>query len=223
MKKSAIALAGLGALSFLGTARAEVGMTASVSTVGLGVHYSFPVGTALNGRIGLNALRRSDTDSTNDVDYDFKLKLATVDALVDYFPMKGGFRVTGGIVYNGNKFEANGRPKSNGTYTFNGRTYPAAAVGSVNAEVTFNKLAPYLGIGWGNAVAADKTWGFSVDVGAIFQGSPKSALSNRGCTATAPICSQIASDVQVENRSFQAEMEDFKVLPVVRVGVSIKF
>ncbi len=223
MKKYAIAIACLAALSAQGTARAEVGVTASVSTIGVGLHGSVPLKPSINARFGFNALRYSTEENTNDVNYDFKLKLATVDALVDYFPMDGAFRVTGGVVYNGNEFEGTGRPKGNGTYTFNGSTYPASSVGSVVGEVTFKKLAPYLGLGWGNAVAADKGWGFSTDIGVIFQGKPKSSLSNRGCTATAAVCTQIASDIQAENRSLQAEMDDFKTLPVIRVGVSYKF
>lgn len=223
MKHTVIAIACLSALCFNATARAEVGVTASVSTIGLGLHASIPLKAAWNARFGVNALSSSTDESTNDVDYDFKFKLATVDALVDYFPMEGAFRVSGGIVYNGNKFEASGRPKANGTYTFNGRTYAASTVGRLDAEVTFNKVVPYLGIGWGNPVAADKGWGLSSDIGVVFQGKPKSALSNRGCTATATVCAQIASDLQVENRSLQAEMDDFKLLPVVRVGVSYKF
>jgi len=223
MKKFVIAATCLTALTFQSSALAEIGVTASVSTIGVGVHASIPLKAAWNARFGVNALSRSTDGNTDDVDYDFKLKLATVDALVDYFPMNGGFRVTSGIVYNGNKFEATGRPKGNGTYTFNGNTYMASSVGSVNAEVTFKKVAPYLGIGWGNAVAADKGWGFSGDVGILFQGAPKSALSNRGCTASAAVCNQIGTDVQAENRSLQSEMDDFKLLPVVRIGVSYKF
>lgn len=211
------------AFAVQGTACAEVGVTASVSTIGLGLHASIPLKAAWNGRFGVNALSHSTVENTDDVDYDFDLKLATVDALVDYFPMDGGFRVTGGVVYNGNKFQASGRPRGNGTYTFNGNTYPAASVGSLDADVTFNKLAPYFGIGWGNAIAANKGWGFSADVGAIFQGTPKSSLSNSGCRASTAVCAQIATDVRAENQSLQAEMDDFKLLPVVRVGVSYKF
>jgi len=212
----------LTALTFQ-TATAEVGVTASVSTIGLGLHASFPMAPAWHARFGVNGLSQSTEENTNDVDYDFKFKLAMVDALVDYFPMDGAFRVTGGVVYNGNKFDASGRPRGNASYTFNGNTYPVSVVGRLEAEVRFNKVAPYLGIGWGNPVAANKGWGFSSDVGVVFQGTPKSAVSNRGCTGNAALCNRIAADVRAEGQSLQAEMDDFKLLPVVRVGVSYKF
>jgi hypothetical protein len=223
MKTKVFALGVLVTLSTLSAAHAEVGVTASLGTTGAGFHLSMPVLEKINARVGLNGLSFSRDGNTDNVDYDFKLKMATVDALLDYFPMNGGFRVTGGIVYNGNKIDANGRPSGNGTYTINGHVYPASAVGSLNGRIDFRKVAPYLGIGWGNAVAKDKGWGFSSDIGVLFQGEPKTSLTNNGCTASATDCTQIAADVAVENRSLQDEVSSFKAYPVLRVGVSYKF
>lgn len=218
-----IVLGALVTLSAMTAAHAQVGVTGSVGTTGVGLHVSVPVAQQLNARFGVNGLGYSHDGSTSDVDYDFKLKMRTVDALLDYFPMNGGFRLSGGIVYNGNKIDANGRPNATGTYTLNGRTYAAATVGTLNGQIDFRNIAPYLGIGWGNAVAKEKGWGFSADLGVLFQGSPRTSLSNTGCTAPAPVCAQIASDVAAENRSLQDEAKDFKAFPVVRVGVSYKF
>ena len=111
MKKTSTAFALLAALSLQATAHAaDIGLTVGVGTAGVAVHLSTPVSESFNVRLGYNGLSRSTDDSTDDVDYDLKLKLATVDALVDYFPMQGAFRLSAGLVYNGNKFEGNGRP-----------------------------------------------------------------------------------------------------------------
>lgn len=222
MKSKAFALAGLVASLTFGPAHAEAGITASAGTTGAGLHLSVEVAERMNARFGLNGLSYSRDGNTNNVDYDFRLKMATVDALVDYFPTDGGFRFSGGVVYDGNKIDANGRP-ANGTYSLNGHLYPAAAVGSLNGQIEFRKAAPYLGIGWGNAVSKEKGWGFSSDIGVLFQGTPQSALINRGCTATSSVCTQIAADVAVENRSLQDEVSKFKAFPVLRVGVSYMF
>lgn len=223
MNQPSIGLTVLLALSALATAHADTGITASVGTTGAGLHISTPVAAALNARVGINGLSISRDGNTSNVDYDYKLKMATIDALLDYFPMGGAFRVTAGLAYNGNKIDVHGRPKSSGTYTLNGNVYPAAAVGSLNGKVDFNKVAPYLGIGWGNAVAADKGWGFSTDIGVLFQGSPNASLSNTGCTALAAVCSRIATDVAAEERSLKDDTDSFKAYPVLRVGVSYKF
>ncbi|HJW54208.1 MAG TPA: hypothetical protein VJ577_02955 [Burkholderiaceae bacterium] len=64
--------------------------------------------------------------------YDCKLKLQSFDALLHWFPGDNQFRLSGGIVYNGNKIDAVGKPNASGSYTINGNTYSAA-----NADVLF--------------------------------------------------------------------------------------
>lgn len=182
-----------------------------------------PLQPNLNARFGVNALSYSYDGSTSDVNYDFKLKLRTFDALLDYFPMAGAFRVSGGLVYNGNKLDATGRPNAGATYTINGNTYAAASAGVINGNIDFRNLAPYIGIGWGNAASAQKGWGFSSDLGVMFQGSPRTTLTNTGCTAGAVICSRLAADLARENASLADDVSSFKAYPVLRVGVSYRF
>ena len=222
MKKLYLAvLAGAASMS---AAAADFGLSVEAGTTGLGIHAVVPVQKQLNARIGTSLLNYSFDGSTSNVDYDFKLKLKTLDALLDWYPADGAFRFTGGVVYNGNKITANGRPTAAGTYTLNGNTYTAASAGTLNGQVDFRNFAPYLGIGWGNAVAGDKAgFGFNADLGVLFQGSPRTSLANNGCTAPAPVCTQLAADVAAENVRLRDEVKDFKAYPVLRVGVSYRF
>lgn len=221
-KKTALACL-LAGLSIAGAASAQVGVTGSLGTTGVGVHASIPVMPQVNARIGVNALRYNYDGSTSDLDYDFKLKLRTFDALLDYYPQGTGFRLTGGVVFNGNKVDAVGRPTPAGTYTLNGRTYSAASAGTLDGRIDFRNVAPYLGIGWGNAVAKEKGWKFAADLGVMFQGSPRTSLTNVGCTAPAPVCAQLAADVAAENQRLNEEAEDIKYYPVLRLGASYSF
>lgn len=222
MKKLYLAvLAGAASMS---AAAADFGLSVEAGTTGLGIHAVVPVQKQLNARIGTSLLNYSFDGSTSNVDYDFKLKLKTLDALLDWYPADGAFRFTGGVVYNGNKITANGRPTAAGTYTLNGNTYTAASAGTLNGQVDFRNFAPYLGIGWGNAVAGDKAgFGFNADLGVLFQGSPRTSLANNGCAAPAPVCAQLAADVAAENVRLRDEVKDFKAYPVLRVGVSYRF
>ncbi|KQQ89348.1 histidine kinase [Massilia sp. Leaf139] len=181
-----------------------------------------PLANKLNARVGLNYAGYSYDGSTSDLDYEFKLKLATADALLDFHPFDGAFRLSGGVVYNGNRIDADAKPAANGTYTINGRAYSTAQVGKLNGKIDFRKTAPYLGIGWGNAVK-NTGWGFAMDLGVAFQGSPKTSLASHGCSAPALVCNQIASDVAVENAKLAEDAKDFKAYPVIRVGLSYRF
>ena len=201
---------------------ADLGLSATAGTTGLGLHVSVPIQPKLNARVGFGYLNYDDTGSTTDADYNFKMKLRTVDVLADYFPMDNGFRMTGGLVYNGNKVDVDMKAKSGAQYVVNGTIYSAAQAGSINGSVEFKKIAPYLGIGWGNAVA-NKGWGFSADLGVMFQGSPRTSLTNSGCQATAAICTRLASDLAVEKTKLNDEVNSFKTYPVLRVGASYRF
>ena len=200
---------------------ANVGVSADIGTTGLGVHVTVPAMENVNARFGLNYLDYSYSGSTSKVDYDFKMKLNTFDALLDWHPMANGFRVSGGLVYNNNKINAIAKPNAIGSYEIQGNTYSAANAGQINGNIDFRKVAPYVGIGWGNAISDDKGWGFSADLGALIQGSPRTSLTNTGCTG--PNCEQLATDVAAENKKLDDEVNKFKAYPVVRVGLSYKF
>lgn len=202
----------------------DVDVAGDIGTTGVGFHASFPLRPNLNLRLGLGYLGYSYSGSTSDMDYDLKLNANTYDALLDWYPKKdSAFRLTTGLAYNGNKIDVHGRPNAAGNFTVGGNTYDAASVGNVNGKVNFNKVAPYLGIGWGRPSKEDKGWSFSADVGVLLQGSPKTTLNSSGCTASTAVCNQFANDVARENAALQDEVNKFKVYPVLRVGISYKF
>ncbi|WP_019143099.1 hypothetical protein [Noviherbaspirillum massiliense] len=221
MKKIFAAIAVLG--TFAASAHAQsVGITAEIGTSGAGLHLVAPlIKETLNARLGFNGLNYSSDWDTEDATYDAKLKLRTFDALLDLYPTSTQFRLTGGLVYNGNKVSATAKPVAGNTYTFNGRTYSASDAGQVDGNIDFNKVAPYVGIGWGNAVGKNKGWGFTADVGVMFQGSPDVNLKASGCDPT--ICSQLASDLERESQDLRDKAKDYRYYPVVRVGLTYKF
>lgn len=225
MNKSFCSTASLLALLLCAPAAhaSDLALTSELGTTGVGLHLSVPVLPNLNARVGFNYLDYSYKGSTSDVDYDFKLKLNTFDALLDYFPGEGGFRLTGGVAYNNNKVVAVGKSSATGTYTLNGNIYNAASAGQLDGKIDFHKLAPYLGIGWGNPVRKDAGWGFSADAGVLFQGTPGTSLTNSGCSASAATCSQLSSDVEAENAKLRDKANDLKLYPVLRVGASYRF
>ena len=49
--------------------------------------------------------------------------------------------------------------------TIGGNSYPPELIGTLRGAVSMEDVAPYLGIGYGNAVGPDTTWSFVFDVG----------------------------------------------------------
>jgi hypothetical protein len=212
------------ALLAAGAANAQVGATADLGSTGVGFHVVVPMETYLNGRFGANYFRHNFTKSSNAVDYDVKGKLQTIDVLFDWYLNEGSsFHLTGGVLYNGNQFNAKAKPNGAGGFTLNGHAYTAADVGLLTGRIDFRKAAPYLGVGWGNALAPTSRWSTNVDLGVFYQGNANVKLASIGCTTSAIVCNALASDVAAERLHLRDDMSTYKIYPVVRASIGYRF
>lgn len=208
-------------LSAAGAAQAA-GVGLRAGTTGVGADLAFGLVPTLSARIGYSGLSYDTTVDQTDVKYDAKLSLSNLNLLLDFTPLPIPFRITGGFIVNDNKADVTGQP-TNGTYTINGITYPAAAVGSLSGSVKAgNRAAPYLGIGYGNVAGAGVNFYF--DLGVMFQGTPSASLSAT-CASALPsaACSQLQRDVAAEQTKLQNEISGFKYYPVANIGITIGF
>ena len=107
-----------------------------------------------------------------------------------------------------------------GSYDIGGTTYSAADVGNMSGKIDFNSLAPYAGMGWGNALGKDKRWGIVFDLGVVFQGSPNVDLTTNGLLANnAGFLAKLAQ----EEQELKDELDEFDMYPVVSLGITYKF
>ena len=108
-----------------------------------------------------------------------------------------------------------------GEFDIGDRTFTVAEVGTLTGDLGFNEVAPYAGIGWGNAVSKDGRWAFMVDVGVLFQGRPDVALASTGGTLSDD---PLRTD---ELRREEANLEDdlglFRFYPVISLGIAYRF
>ena len=193
-----------------------------VGTLGAGLDISRSINEKLNIRFNINGATYSDTRCESNVEYDYDLTLATAGLLVDYFPMNNGFRISAGAYYNGNEFELTAQPQG-GSYNINGVTYTTAQIGSLAGLIEFDELAPYIGIGWGNTTKT-KGWGFYADAGIMYHGEPQVTLTPTcGSAVTAAACTTIQNDVEAERLDLVNELSDYKIYPVVALGVTYTF
>ena len=221
-----LSFAGLlaGLLCSAGAAQAQVGVSGDLGTTGVGAHLVYGFTPTLNGRLGVNYFQHDFTKRSGQITYDLDGKLQTVDALLDWYPRAGGaFRLTAGVFYNDTRFDAVASPDGLGTFRLNGRPYNAADVGLLVGKVDFRKAAPYIGIGWGNALGAERGWSFGGDLGAFYQGKARVSLRSVNCTVQSDLCNRLASDVAVEEARLADDASDYKVYPVLRASLSYRF
>jgi hypothetical protein len=202
------------------------GVTPEIGTLGVGASVTKSLTPNLNARVGLNTLSidiGGYQKRKNEVEYDANLNLLNVSTVVDYHPFKNsGFRVTGGLVFNDNHVEGKARIKDNTVFEYDGNKYTNQDISAVKGKVSFpNSVAPYLGIGWGNAVKPGKRWGFSVNLGVMFAGSPKVDLEAN--IVNESLRSQILQDLQVEKKELEDDLKQLSIYPVLSLGVSYQF
>lgn len=213
----------LGALAAGHAMADDFAVSGKIGTLGLGVEVTKAFSESITGRIGLNGANYDSNMTESNIDYDFNFKFQSVKAMVDWYPSQGEFRGSLGLAYNNNQLDYSANPTGN-TYEINGVTYNTADIGSLNGNISFNKLAPYIGIGWGNPVAKGKDWGFVLDVGLLYAGAPEVTMNvTCGAALSAATCTNLTNDVAAERLELESEISSLKWYPVISVGISKKF
>lgn len=190
-----------------------------VSTLGIGANVAYKFNESFKVRGVVNYFKLSRKFSDNTTKLDTKLRLLTIGALGDWHVMQNGFRITGGLVYNGNRLNGTGKLTKN--LTINGRTYTPAQIGEAKGTLDFRKIAPYLGIGYDSGHEEKTGFSFTADAGILFQGKARGkvdSISGMAVNRTQAINDAKDNLVNTANKS-----RWLKTYPVISLGLSYKF
>ena len=193
-----------------------VGLTGG--TMGLGLEGTTNITDNINIRGVVAGFKYSQNgNSGTDVTYKMDAQLLNAGFMLDYYPFETVLRLSAGAIYNGTKVTMDGQPNAGSTYTFNNNTYTAAQVGTVSGEAKYQKVMPYLGIGFANPMKGSH-FTFGLDIGAMI-GKATASLSatNPANNAT------LASDVAAEQVKLQNDVDKLTVYPVLQVSLSYRF
>lgn len=196
--------------------RHVLGGSLKVGTLGLGGDVTLNLGEKANLRGGINLFNYDKTLDLDEATVDGSIDWQTIPILLDWHPAASGFRLSGGIVLNDNEISMTASP--NDTLEFQGNDY---TVDSLDGQVTFNEVSPYLGIGYGDAVGSKGRFRFTCDFGLMFHGKPDVQL--QATAQNQAVQSQLNKDLQAEKEEFQEDIDGFSLYPVVSVGFSFAF
>jgi hypothetical protein len=198
-----------------------VAVGVKVGTPGLGIELIKSVAGGANLRLASNLLGNyTYTGEESGVSYDLELRPRSGAGIVDFHPGGNAFRLSAGLLYN--KTKISGRAHTAGTYTIGGSSYTGAELGTLTARIQLGRtLAPYLGIGLGNAVGRGKRITLSLDLGVVLQGSPTTELTTTGPIATD---AHFQSELAREKSEVDEDLKKgyYKYYPVVAVGVAFR-
>ena len=168
----------------------------------------------LNARAGFNFFSYKDhgTVVINDekIGYDAGIQLNSILLSIDWHPGGNNFRVVPGLYYNLNDLSADVYPTE--TVTSGSLELEPDELGMVTAKLDYPDFAPYLGIGWGNAIQDGKRIRFAFDLGLLYLQSPTVKLN----------ATELLSPTVEQADDITRKMRDYKFWLVLSVGVSFR-
>ena len=208
---------------------AGVGVSAKIGTLGPGVDLTVGLSSQFNARVGLNYFTYtyddfdlgSDDNENGGEPQDIgkataKLRLQTVAFLCDWHPWENAFRLTAGAMLDNNKLEMTAEMDK--SIDINDHEY---RLSHFDGQVSFRNVAPYAGIGVGNAASQNGHWHFAFDLGVLFTGAAEIDLS---ATASDPAIQQaLDADLAAEKAKLEDDAEKFQLWPVLSFGLSYAF
>ena len=210
------------ALSLAGTLAQGQALAVKAGTYGVGLELEYGLNSHFGARLQLDGGSISHSINKTSVDYNGHIRFENALALADWHPSAGSWRMSAGLVYNNNRIDLTGVPSS-GTFTINHNAYPAASVGSLRGTLDFNKVAPYLGTGWGISPRGAGFFG-SLDLGVLWQPQHLSLTATCGAAIQGtPACNQLQTDTATEQTKLQDQTHVFRWWPVLQVGIGWRF
>jgi hypothetical protein len=196
----------------------DVAIAGKTGTLGLGGELTVNLLTDVNVRLGATWFDLDFDGEASDIDYDVDLDLLAFPIMLDWYVFDDAFHLSAGVLFNETDFGLDGR--FSGTIEIGDNTYTFDEVGTLSGDLGWDDVAPYVGIGWGNAFGQDRRWGFLSDLGVAFVGSPEVALSATGTLAGDP---GFQADLAREEADLEDDLSDFKVYPVLSVSLFYRF
>ncbi len=217
-------------------ARAQDGATfasAHAGSLGAGLAAGYDISPSFTARAAVNYFSFGTDRSSAGNDYSVDLQLLSLGVLGDWHPFETGFRITAGGLFNGNKMtlasSAEDIELGDGIYR-----------GEMEAELGFNAVAPYVGIGWTSGRAGGSGLAFFADAGVVFQGAPRISASGRvegqgnacgfglsesGRATVQTGCGlqDLGADLESEHADLEDQLSAFNLYPVVMLGVTYRF
>lgn len=201
---------------------------AKAGTLGFGAELTAGLHERLDFRLGVQGFDYSETREASDIEYDGDAEARFANAFLDWHPFGGGFRLTGGALYNDSEVRGQSLVPASGTYDIGGVPVPANLVGTLAGRIEFDPIVPYAGLGWGNALQSQRSLSFSFDLGVAFIGAGDVTLTPQ-IPAGSPLNDPIARallDIQLEReaRDIEEDLEqDYDLYPVLSIGVAYRF
>ena len=214
---------GVAVLFFTAPASAEnsFAVGAQAGTDGLGVVAQAKFTQRIALRAGYHDLSYDiDDENYDDITYNGDLEFQNIAASIEYHPFNNGWFIGGGAYFGDKMIGLAATP--NGSVEIGDATFTSAEIGILTAETKLADTAPYIGLGFDNAVfGGNSPLGFHASIGVMLTDTPEVSLVSTGGTLSDDATFQ--AELAREEQNLQDELDGFEYYPIAKVGVSLRF
>lgn len=221
----------LAATTLLATPAVADNVAVTLGTGGLTADWTVPVASQLQTRLHFSYLKLDTDQESDDIDYTIEFDNVLLGVLLDWHPFNGGFRLTGGLAAS--DFGVDMAADSQDEYDVGDNKYVGAL--SLDGSLEFNSVSPYIGFGWGAAIA-ETGLSFAADIGVLLIGEPTLSLDASGTasqldpdtgevgiTLDVSANAEFQQDLEIERVKAQEDLDSISFYPVINLGVSYAF
>ncbi len=192
-----------------------------ISTLGLGAQVVARVTSGANGGSNLYRFEHDPNEAERSAGQGVETPSGSRSLLYDWHPFKGGFRISGGLVFNSHQLHMTEGIGELSDYPFDATAHASAPSGTMKARVDFNDIVPYAGVGWGSTFGEENRWGVVLGIGVVFQGSPEVDLTAGEMPGASDPTFQ--EKLAQEKRQIEDALEDLVYYPVIALGITYQF
>lgn len=188
-------------------------------TLGLGGDVQVRAADWLAFRAGGHWFDLNFDEEYDGIDYDADVGLSNAFLTADIHPFSNGWFLSGGVVLGDKGIDLLATPTT--AVEIGDQVFTPEEVGVLTGEVTANDAAPFVGLGFDNAVTRDGRVGVSILLGVAFTGAPDVTLeASDGLLANDP---NFQAQLAIEEENLRDEVDDYEVFPVARIGLTLGF
>ena len=184
----------------------------SVSTLGVGVDISYRQNSFIAYRLSAFTQPFDTKIKLKGIQYKTEDSSHSVGLLLDIFPFENAFRISAGAYY------------------FKLDTALSTSVDAINpiyevlinqtcGKATWERLAPYIGLGWESTQQSESSLGWHASLGALYMGKARVSFQ----LPDVPIPKRYVGRIQAEEDNIKNKVHKYTWYPVLSLGFTYRF
>lgn len=198
----------------------------NLGTLGMGLEGGYALSPSFKLRVRSNWIGCDFKKKRHGVAYTVKAENMNGGLMLDYHPEAGVFRLTAGLLLSNLDARADG--STNGqSFVLGGNPYVAQGNVCLRGKYAWNRVQPYLGMGWSTESTADGSWYVTADIGVALIGNGRLTTSSTGEITDGHGHTidhdQIQESIREEVHDVLKVCDHLHVYPVLQIGVGYRF